>query len=115
MHPDALANLIMAARGHANLPPTATFPGSPSGGPAAAPMPSAAPAPGGQADRQIVSHASQQLMAAMAQVHDPALKASFSTALAALHKWLAQDDKEHQQALAGKLSPKLMARAHGAA
>lgn len=115
--------MIMAARGHAGLPPQISLPGGPTPGPMGAPptaqaSPMGLPPRGpvtGTNDRGVVGHAEQQLMAAMAQVHDPALKASFSVALAALHKWLAQDDKEHQQALAGKLSPRLMAQAHGAA
>lgn len=82
----------------AGLPPTATM-GTPS-------------APGGS-DRQIASTAAQHLLEATAQVHDPMLKAAFSTALSALHKYLAGVDKEHQQALSGKLSPRLMQQAHG--
>lgn len=76
--------------------------------------PAAAPPGGGSApsanDRQIAEQAAQTLLAAAHQAHDPALKASFSQALAALHKYIAQDEKEHQQALQGKMSPRLMAR-----
>jgi hypothetical protein len=68
---------------------------------------------GSGSDRQIAEQAAQQLLVAAHHAQDPALKASFSTALAALHKYIAQDDKEHQQALAGKMSPRIMARAHG--
>lgn len=85
--------------------------------PASGPTPPSAPMPGAStgSDRQVAMDASHQLLQATAQAHDPALKASFATALAALHKWLAADDKEHHQALAGKLSPRLMAQAHGQA
>lgn len=99
----------------AQLPPNAPHPAFlGAGGPQSAQMP---PAAGGSAagDRQIAEHASQMLLAAAHQASDPALKASFSQALAALHKYIAQDEKESQQALQGKMSPKIMARAHGRA
>jgi hypothetical protein len=120
----------MAARGHQGLPmqaqaggpPTPMGGGLPPGpaGPPPAGLPS--PMPGGPSgppsgpppgDRQIASTAAEHLLAAAGQAHDPALKAAFSTAVSALHKYLAGMDKEHHQALAGKLSPRLMAQAHG--
>jgi hypothetical protein len=79
-----------------------------------APLPPAAPAPGGgggASDTSIAKTAEQHLIAAVQAIHDPALKATFSTAIAAIHKYLAQDQKEHQQALQGKFSPKIMAKA----
>ena len=68
--------------------------------------------PGGS-DQQVAQQASQHILAFAASAKDPALKAVFSNALNALHKYLAQGEKEHQQALQGKLSPKIMAQAHG--
>lgn len=85
--------------------------------PPAAPVPGSTPsAPSGASgnDRSLAEHVSQILIQASHQASDPALAASFSQALSALHKYIAQDEKEHQQALQGKMSPKLMARAHGA-
>jgi hypothetical protein len=76
------------------------------------PSPQSSGAQGG--DRQVAEQASQHILAFAAHATDPALKAVFSSALASLHKYLAQDAKEHQQALQGKMSPRLMARAHGA-
>ena len=102
--------LLQAAHGHAGLP--AQIGGAqPAQMPPAAQLPGAAPS---QNDRQIAEQAAQTLLAAAHAAKDPALKASFSQALAALHKYIAQDQKEHQQALQGKMSPRLMARAHGA-
>lgn len=90
--------------------------GAGAGGGVAAPMPPEAPrAPsGGASDTAIAKTVEQHLIEAVQAIRDPALKATFSTAINALHKYLAQDQKEHEQALGGKLSPKLMARAHGA-
>lgn len=100
---------MTAAHGHTGLP-------NQIGGAMPAPMPGAAPAiaaGGSGGDRQVAQSAEQHLLAAASTVHDPQLKAVFSTALAALHKYLVMDQKEHQQALAGKLSPRIMANAHG--
>jgi hypothetical protein len=69
--------------------------------------------PSGGSDHQVATEAAQHLLQATAEAHDPALKQSLSVALAALHKYLAQIDKEHHQAMAGKLSPRMMAQAHG--
>jgi glycine cleavage system aminomethyltransferase T len=99
-------HLLMALHGHSGLPTQI-------GGAVSAPMPPAAALPGGggMSDTQVAKTAEQHLMAAVQAAHDPTLKATFSTALAALHKYLAQDEKEHQQALQGKFSPKIMAKA----
>jgi hypothetical protein len=96
----------MAAHGHSGLPTQI-------GGALPAPLPPAAPLPGagGASDTQIAKTAEQHLMAAVQAIKDPALKATLSTAIAALHKYLAQDEKEHQQALQGKFSPRIMAKA----
>lgn len=130
MHPDnPIAQLLM---GHMaqdpggppgpQLPPIAHMaaPGAGAGGPPGPPglmgLPPGGPndgSSGGGSDRSVAETAAHQLLAATHQASDPGLKASFATALAALHKWLANDDKEHHQALAGKLSPRLMAQAHG--
>jgi hypothetical protein len=69
---------------------------------------------GSSDDLQVAQQASQHLLSFAAHATDPALKALFSQCLNALHKYLAQGEKEHHQALQGKLSPKLMSRAHGA-
>ena len=100
--------LLQAAHGHAGLPTQI-------GGAVPAPLPPSAPMPGGggQSDAHVARMAEQQLLAAAHAAKDPALKATFSTALAAIHKYLAQDQKEHQQALQGKFSPKIMAKASG--
>ena len=107
-----LAAILQAANGHAGLPAQVTMaPGAPTQG-----TPAQAPPSGPQSnDRQVAEQASQHILAFAAHASDPALKALFSQCLAALHKYLAQDDKEQQQALQGKMSPKLMARAHGRA
>ena len=102
-----LAALMQAAHGHAGLPAQI-------GGAQPAQMPPAAgSAQGGGADHEVAQQAAHALLGATAQASDPALKALFTQCLAALHKYLAQDQKEQHQALQGKLSPKLMARAHG--
>jgi hypothetical protein len=84
------------------------------GGAQAAPMPPSSGSGAQADDHQVAQQAAQHLLAFAAHATDPALKALFSQCLAALHKYLAQGEKEHQQALQGKLSPKLMSRAHGA-
>lgn len=103
LNPIAALVAHLAGGGHpiggaipAQMPPAATLPGS---------------AGGGQSDTAIAKDAATHLLALAHAAHDPALKATFSTALAALHKYLAQDEKEHQQALQGKFSPKIMAKA----
>lgn len=91
--------LLMAARGHQGLPPTIRHtpaPAAPSGG-----------------DSQIAKVAAAHLHDALAQVRDPQLQATLSNALAALTKYLAADQKEQHQAMAGKLSPRLMAQQTG--
>jgi hypothetical protein len=108
----------MAARGHAGLPMQIGGGSPPQAGPGGAlpaQMPGNAPSGPSSSDRQVAESAAQTLLAATAHANDPALKAAFSTALAALHKYIVQDDKEHHQAVAGKLSPRLMAQAHGRA
>ena len=89
-------------------------PGQPQGGAQPAQMPPSAGSGSQSNDRQVAEQASQHLLAFSASAKDPALKALFSQCLAALHKYLAQDDKEQQAAMQGKLSPRLMSRAHGA-
>lgn len=54
-------------------------------------------------------------MEALNRVRDPNLRESLSNALAGIHKHLAGFQKERQDALAGKLSPRLLEMAHGAA
>lgn len=95
---------MMAANGHAGLPPVITRPAAAPPGP---------PSPGsssGGSDRQVAQQEAQQLSAAIDQAHDPQLQAVLSAALTALHKYLAMDQKEQHQAMAGKLSPRLMAQ-----
>ena len=99
-----LAALMQAANGHAGLPAQI-------GGAQPAQMP---PAAGSANDKQVAQHAEQILLSAASTASDPELKALFSQCLSALHKYLAQDQKEQHQALQGKMSPRLMARAHGA-
>jgi len=109
--------ILQAAQGHAGLPPSVTMaPGAQpaDGGGQPAQMPPSANSGSQSNDRQVAQQAAQHLLAFAAHATDPALKAVFSSALASLHKYLAQDDKEQHQALAGKMSPRLMARAHGA-
>jgi hypothetical protein len=77
-------------------------------------MPASAGSGAQSSDKQVAQQAAQHLLAFAAHATDPALKAVFSTALAALHKYLAQDDKEQHAALQGKVSPRLLSRAHGA-
>lgn len=59
----------------------------------------------------VISH----LIASLQAARDPQLRESLSMALAAMHKHLANFQKERQQALAGKLSPRLLEQAHGTA
>lgn len=101
---------MQAANGHAGLPPSVQAPGTPAQMPDQAPQ---GPPKDSGGDRQIAEQAAHALLAATSQSSDPALKALFTQCLAALHKYLVQDDKEQHQALQGKFSPKLMARAHG--
>jgi hypothetical protein len=112
-----LAAILQAANGHAGLPPSVTMaPGAQpaASGAVAAQLPGSAGSGAQTNDKQVAEQAAQHLLAFAAHATDPALKAVFSNALSSLHKYLAQDEKEHQQALQGKMSPKLMARAHGA-
>lgn len=56
----------------------------------------------------IIDH----LTSALGRARDPELKGSLSTALAALHKFVQGRHKEHENALQGKLSPRLMKEAY---
>jgi hypothetical protein len=116
-----IEQLLMASRGHQGLPMTIGGPPGPGGGVPAGPAPAIAapgggspPSGGGDSDQSIAAHAAQQLLQAISQAHDPALKASLANALTALHKYTAQAQKEHHDALAGKFSPRLMAQSRGA-
>lgn len=64
-------------------------------------------------DEQNAGNVVQHLMGALNNARDPNLRESLSNALAAIHKHLAGFQKERQQALAGKLSPRLLEQAHG--
>lgn len=112
MHP-VLQALMMAARGHQGLPPQIQHAQPPVGpGMPGAPAPAASPQ-GPQNDRQVAVDAAEHLHAAVAATVDPQLRVALATALAALTKYLANDQKEQHQALAGKLSPRLMAQQAG--
>lgn len=104
----------MAANGHGGLPPAIHAP-SAIGGAMMAPTPNPGTPPnmGGGSDREIVQHAVQMLHQALGQIHDTEYKAHFAQALATFTKALAADQKEQHQAMAGKLSPRVMARAYG--
>lgn len=110
-----LQALLMASRGHQGLPMTVQAGGPPPGpGPIAGPGPAAGPPPshsGG--DAQLAQRYEQMLVQASGQATDPQLKQVFSTCLAALHKYLAMNQKEQHQAMQGKLSPRLMAQQTG--
>lgn len=95
-----LSPLLMALRGHTGLPPAIHEP---------APAASA----GSGSDKQVAEQQAEQLTAAINHTKDPQLQAVFSSALSALHKYLAQDQKEVHQAMGGKMSPRIMARAAG--
>lgn len=69
----------------------------------------------GSSDEQNTSNVIEHLVSALGAARDPALKESLSNAMAAMHKHLAGMRKERQQALAGKLSPRLLEEAHGLA
>lgn len=53
----------------------------------------------------------QHLLGALGAARDPGLKESLSNALAALHKHVANFQKERQDALQGKFSPRIMEQA----
>lgn len=98
----------MAANGHAGLPPQITHQAPPQ---AAAPQ---APASGHTAgDSHVAQAQAAALTAAIQQVKDPQLASVFSAALSALHRYLAQDQKETHAAMQGKFSPRQMAKAVG--
>lgn len=118
-----IEQLLMAARGHQGLPMQIGGPPpmggtlpmmgeTPAGLPPSATPPGIGGPPQGGSDREVADTAAQHLLEATRQANDPTLKAALSVALAALHKYTAQIDKEHHQALGGKLSPRLMAQAH---
>ena len=81
------------------------------------PAPVGTQASGGQmtTDAQLAHSASQHLANALASVNDPELRQSLATAMATLHKYVAGIHKEHQDALAGKVSPRLLQHAYGTA
>lgn len=64
-------------------------------------------------DQQLANQMAAHLHNALAAVRDPELRTSLATAMAALHKHIAGIHKEHQQALQGKVSPRLMSLAYG--
>ena len=116
-----IEQLLMASRGHQGLPMEIGGPPDQGGGVPTGPAP-ADPAPvgvmppsgGGDSDQQVASSAAQHLLEAISQAKDPSLKASLANALAALHKYHAAAQKEHHDAMAGKMSPRLMAQSRGA-
>jgi hypothetical protein len=97
-----IQSLLMAARGHQGLPATISH--------APAPQPAQG---GGGGDTQLAKVAAAHIHDALAQTHDPTLQAEFSKMLAQLTKYIANDQKEQHQAMAGKLSPRLMAQQSG--
>lgn len=125
-----LDQLLMAARGHQGLPPEVSMPPEGMG----EGMPPGMPMMGGQAgpplpgpsdvgstadsapadDREVASTAAQHLLEAARLASDYELQAALASAAAVLHKYIAKEEKEHQAALGGKLSPRLMAKAHQA-
>lgn len=70
-----------------------------------------APTKPATSDREVADHTAHALTAAVAAAKDPQLKAALSTALAALHKYVMGLEKEHQAAMGGKVSPRLMSQA----
>lgn len=66
-----------------------------------------------QTDANLAHTMSQHLASALAAVRDPELRQSLATAMATLHKYVAGVEKEHQDALAGKVSPRLLRHAYG--
>lgn len=101
--------------------PPAGLPGQMPGGgiggaaPAQAPPPNpiAATGIGSGGDKANVEKVIAVLHAAIAGAQDAQLKATYASALQALTKYLATDEKETHAAMGGKLSPKIMARAYG--
>lgn len=79
-------------------------------------QPQALPQPGapqlGNDPQAVARNVVNVLHAALGSVRDPEHQAAYATALTSLTKLLASNEKEQHQALAGKLSPKLMARAY---
>lgn len=59
-------------------------------------------------DQQLAEHTAHALLTAAAAARDPELKTQLSKALAALHAYMTKISKEHDQAMAGKMSPRLM-------
>lgn len=74
----------------------------------------AAPQRPANTDKDVAAHTAHALLAAVAAASDPELKAALSKALAALHSYVTKQQKEHENAMAGKMSPRHMAQAHGA-
>lgn len=109
-----LQTLLMASRGHHGLPPTVTA-GGPPEPPADAGEPPEPPSPpsGGGDDATVARTAEQQLLQAVHSAQDPQLQQVLSTCLAAIHKYLAMDQKEQHQMMQGKMSPRLMAQSYG--
>lgn len=68
----------------------------------------------GKSDKQVAKSVAQHLLTAVKTAHDPQLKANLSTALAALHKYLAQDSAEQKKGLATKVNSKAVVKANEA-
>lgn len=82
----------------------------PIGGAIPAEMPP--PAFSGKSDKQIAKTAAQHLLNAVKVAHDPQLKSNLTTALASLHKYLAQDSAEQKKAQAPKVNAKAVVKAN---
>lgn len=70
-----------------------------------------APSPQGKhADAHVADFTAAHLTHAVAAARDPELRSHLAKALAALHGYSHGLAKEHQQAMQGKMSPRVMAR-----
>lgn len=97
--------------GQPGLPGQSGFPGQ------AGPQPQPGVGQGGLPGQPLPDHAHAQgiadvLQNALSKVGDPALKESLSNALSSILKHISGIRKEHQDALAGKFSPRLLEQAY---
>jgi len=81
-------------------------------GGAASAIPPAPQPDAGASDKQSAERVVQVLHAALGATQDAQLKSTYASALQALTKYLAADEKEVHAALGGKLSPRIMAKAY---
>ena len=106
--------LLQAAHGHAGFPAMIQHGPGPMMGEEQEPQEQEQPEPETRpSDVRVAEQIAQEIHDAVAAAGDPDLRVALATALAAMHKYLAQEQREQHNAMNGKFSAKQMMRSYG--